>query len=141
MAHTNEGSDYLTNLGIRLRKARTDKHLSMDELAERAGYGNRSSIACIETGKRGLPVEKAIVLAEILEVSPYYLLTGMPNYKDKRDYLTKTEINDAAIMVEQYVTNTRGIELTDIEMQLVYEIKKMTEDEQRLLLKMISKEK
>lgn len=85
MTRTNE-SDYMKEFGDRLRKARKAKGMSMDELAEMAGYGNRSSIACIETGKRGVPTDKAFLLAEILGVSEYYLITG----KDGPDVLIET---------------------------------------------------
>jgi len=64
--------------GKRLREARERKGLTQLELAKLANLGE-STISFYELGRREPNYDILIRLAEILEVSPNYLLTGKDN--------------------------------------------------------------
>ena len=66
-----EKQEFLVAFGNRIRKLRTDKQLSLDELARKCGYTSenaRSSIQKIEAGKSDIPASKIKLLAQALEV-------------------------------------------------------------------------
>ena len=66
-----EKQEFLVAFGNRIRKLRTDKQLSLDELARKCGYTSenaRSSIQKIEAGKSDIPASKIKALAQALEV-------------------------------------------------------------------------
>ena len=57
-----------------IKKLRTEMGLSQDELARKAGYTDRSSIAKIEKGLVDLPQSKIILFAKIFGVTPGMLM-------------------------------------------------------------------
>ena len=57
-----------------IRRRRIELGMSQQELAEKAGYTDRSSIAKIETGKVDLTQSKIIAIAKALEISPGTLM-------------------------------------------------------------------
>ncbi len=66
-----EKQEFLVAFGNRIKKLRTDKQLSLDELARKCGYTSenaRSSIQKIEAGKSDIPASKIKLLAQALEV-------------------------------------------------------------------------
>lgn len=66
-----EKQEFLIAFGNRIRKLRTEKQLSLDELARKCGYTSenaRSSIQKIEAGKSDIPASKIKALAQALEV-------------------------------------------------------------------------
>ena len=73
-------------IGNRIKQSRKAMKMTQDELAERAGYSNRSSIARIETGLADIPGEKLLLLANILNTSVQYLQTGIDFQFDKSMY-------------------------------------------------------
>ena len=75
-----------TAIGNRIKQSRKTLKMTQDELAERAGYSNRSSIARIETGLADIPGEKLLLLANILNTSVQYLQTGIDFQFDKSMY-------------------------------------------------------
>ena len=75
-----------TAIGNRIKQSRKATKMTQDELAERAGYSNRSSIARIETGLADIPGEKLLLLANILNTSVQYLQTGIEFQFDKAMY-------------------------------------------------------
>lgn len=75
-----------TAIGNRIKQSRKAMKMTQDELAERAGYSNRSSIARIETGLADIPGEKLLLLANILNTSVQYLQTGIDFQFDKSMY-------------------------------------------------------
>ena len=71
--------EYLKAFGARVRLARESHGLTLQEVADRAGYtskGSRSTISSIEKGKNDIPLSKVSVLAEALGVDPHWLLFG-----------------------------------------------------------------
>ena len=73
-------------IGNRIKQSGKAMKMTQDELAERAGYSNRSSIARIETGLADIPGEKLLLLANILNTSVQYLQTGIEFQFDKAMY-------------------------------------------------------
>ena len=68
---------FLREFGQRVKTARKNKGLTLEELANKMGYiseNARSSVQKIETGKSDLPASKIRKLADILEVSAGYLM-------------------------------------------------------------------
>lgn len=61
--------------GERLRKARKEKGLSVDQLAQRTGYSG-SGVRAIENGQNGLRPDAAQKFAPILGTTAAWLLTG-----------------------------------------------------------------
>ena len=56
---------------VELRKARG---MTQEELARRAGFRNKASIAKIESGVQGVPYDKAQPIADALGVSPGHIM-------------------------------------------------------------------
>ena len=65
-----------------IRRRRIELGMSQQDLAEKAGYTDRSSIAKIETGKVDLTQSKIIAIAKALEISPGTLM-GWTTVKNK----------------------------------------------------------
>jgi len=61
--------EYLIAFGANLKKIRTEKNLTQNELAERAKVG-RSQIIRIEQGQINTTISSVIVLALALEIPP-----------------------------------------------------------------------
>lgn len=61
-------------LGDNVKRIRIEKGLSQDELAQRVGYTSRSTISCIESGKRDCSQRQIVALADALGISPGDLL-------------------------------------------------------------------
>lgn len=57
-----------------IKSLRLISNMSQEELAERAGYKDRSSIAKIEAGKVDLTESKILMFSEIFHVSPSELM-------------------------------------------------------------------
>jgi transcriptional regulator with XRE-family HTH domain len=62
-----------TKLGAKIRKLRTERHYSQEQLAGLAGM-NAKYLSEVERGERNLSVELLVALANVLEVSPADLL-------------------------------------------------------------------
>lgn len=57
-----------------IRRLRTEKKMSQQELAEKTGYTDRSSIAKIEHGEVDLPQSKIVLFAKALRTTPGELM-------------------------------------------------------------------
>lgn len=66
-----------------IRALRKSRGWSQQQLAERVGYGDRSSIAKIEAGKVDLPRSKIAEFAKVFDVTPAYLM----GYSEETDAL------------------------------------------------------
>lgn len=73
--------DYVS-LGERVRKARKQKRLTQEQLAEACDLST-AHIGHIERGTRALSIESLITLSEVLDVSTDYLLMDMSNSNEK----------------------------------------------------------
>lgn len=73
-----EKQEFLIAFGNRVRQLRTEKQMSLDELARKCGYTSdnaRSSIQKIEAGKSDIPASKIRLIAKALEV-PVSVIMG-----------------------------------------------------------------
>ena len=70
------------NMGEIIKTLRIKNGFSQEELARRAGYTNRSTIARIESGEIDLPQSKIVTFAEIFNVSPIDLF-GFDDQKEE----------------------------------------------------------
>lgn len=77
------------NIGERIKLRREELNISQEELAMKAGYKSRSSINKIEKDGRGLPQDKIQIIANILDVTPSYLMgwENEPTLLDRIIYL------------------------------------------------------
>jgi len=73
--------DYVS-LGERVRKARKQKRLTQEQLAEACNLST-AHIGHIERGTRALSIESLITLSEVLDVSTDYLLMDISNNNSK----------------------------------------------------------
>lgn len=69
-------------IGERVKEARERKGFTQDELAHKLGYKSRSSINKIEK-ERDIPRSMIVKLAEILDVTPAFLMGWDEEKKDK----------------------------------------------------------
>ena len=68
-----------------IKKLRLDRGWTQDELASRAGYTDRSSIAKIERGVVDLPQSKIKQFADIFGVTPGYLMGWVDEETSKKN--------------------------------------------------------
>ena len=64
----------MNTIGEKIKEARIKKGLSQAELAEQLGYKSRSSINKIEVGGRDIPRSQIVKIAQILDVTPSFLM-------------------------------------------------------------------
>ena len=74
-------------MGEIIRDLRILNDYSQDELAKKAGYSNRSTIARIESGEIDLPTSKILLFAEIFGVSPVDLFGFEDSDDEDREFL------------------------------------------------------
>lgn len=104
----------MDGLPERIKKRRLELGMSQDELARLLGYKSRSSIYCIELGKRDLPRKKIERFAKALKTTPEYIMgwnkgenTAMEqkNINQNKDVQTMSE-------AEFYKNADKGIKAT-----------------------------
>ena len=78
----NKDYDY-KSLGKRIRKIRSDKKLTQEQLAEACDLST-AHIGHIERGTRALSIESLITISRVLNVSTDYLLLDVSNNNDKQ---------------------------------------------------------
>lgn len=95
-------------VGERIRERRLQLGLTQEQLAERLGYADRTSVNKIEKSGRGFPQHKISRFADALDTTEVYLL-GMVDDPDWRMPAKETdavfELRDGEqIFVEKYRT-------------------------------------
>ena len=66
--------DYMATLYDRIKSRRTELGLTVEELAHKMGYKDKSSISKIENGKADIPQSKIAAFADALQTTPAYLM-------------------------------------------------------------------
>lgn len=89
--------------GKRLREMREKKGLTQAELAKIASLGE-STISFYESGKREPNYEVLVALADILDTTPNYLITGKNEWWEKDKPPTDIEL-------EEFIKNNSNIKL------------------------------
>ena len=64
--------DFMATLYDRIRSRRTELGLTVEELAHKMGYKDKSSISKIENGKADIPQSKIAAFADALETCLLY---------------------------------------------------------------------
>lgn len=94
----------MNTFGKNVKRIREAKGLSQDELAKRAGYTSRSTISCIESGKRDCSQKQIFLIANALGVSPGELF-------GKQEVILGTEIRK----IIKKISNEIGERYDDLE--------------------------
>ena len=68
----------MATLYDRIKSRRTELGLTVEELAHKMGYKDKSSISKIENGKADIPQSKIAAFADALETTPAYLMGWEP---------------------------------------------------------------
>lgn len=91
-------------MGDRIRKARLEKGLSQSELAELLGYKSRSSINKIEVEGRDIPRSSVVKFAQVLGVTPSYLMgwEDEPSEPDALEILMKKYDNIKPVKLKRF---------------------------------------
>ncbi|UOE58026.1 helix-turn-helix domain-containing protein [Cytobacillus oceanisediminis] len=93
-----------------LRKYRTEKNLSMQELADKLSLASKSAISLYETGKRQPTFETLIRISNVLEVSVDDLF-----YSDNPERLHLDDYrNEAGLLDIESIIRTEGIKYKDM---------------------------
>lgn len=99
-------------IGLKIKNLRLSKKLSQEELAQKIGYKEKSSVAKIESGKIDLPQSKIVAIAKVLGTTPSYLMEGDEEI-DKESSLDNLQVKTIAAHFEaEEFTET---EIQDIE--------------------------
>ena len=64
----------MATLNDRIKSRRTELGLTVEELAHKMGYKDKSSISKIENGKADIPQSKIAAFADALQTTPAYLM-------------------------------------------------------------------
>ena len=64
----------MATLYDRIKSRRTELGLTVEELAHKMGYKDKSSISKIENGKADIPQSKIAAFADALQTTPAYLM-------------------------------------------------------------------
>lgn len=86
----------------RIRRLRQENNMSQDELAKKTGYASRSTINKIEAGKIDISRAKIKVFADVLGVTPAYLMGWVD--ESEQGYYTDPEVAEYA---EELRTNPK----------------------------------
>ena len=89
-------SEEMKAFGLRVRKYRTEREMTLQELADKCGYTSRASINKIENGEVDVPTSKVQLIADALGVSPLDLM-------GKRDEPDSYYINEETAQIAQQI--------------------------------------
>lgn len=103
----------MKKLGEQIKRARLQKEWTQEELAKRMGYKSKSTINKIELGVNDIPQSKVLQFAEVLEVSPRFLM-GWENENPEDLGALAAEVLSNAKML-QLMKNVRKLSGADFE--------------------------
>lgn len=89
-------SEEMKAFGLRVRKYRTEREMTLQELADKCGYTSRASINKIENGEVDVPTSKVQLIADALGVSPLDLM-------GKRDEPEGYYLNEETAQIAQQI--------------------------------------
>jgi len=87
----------LISLGKNIKAARLQKQWTQEELAARMGYKSKSTINKIELGINDIPQSKIAQFAEVLGVTPGYLM-GWEQEPEESGALAAKVLKDPALL-------------------------------------------
>ena len=77
-----KGCCWMIALYRNIKNRRLELKMTQTELAEKVGYADKGMISRIENGKVDLSQSQVLKFAEVLEVSPSYLMGWQENKQD-----------------------------------------------------------
>lgn len=93
-----------TTIGARIKARRQELKMTQRDLAARMGYKDHTTITRTEAGKVDLPQSRIAQFAEVLGVSPGYLLGWDQEPEDLADVAARVLLDpDLLGMIEQYL--------------------------------------
>lgn len=116
-----------------IKKRRLELGMSQEELARRAGYTSRSTIAHIERGAINIPQSKVIDIAHALKVTPSYLY-GWEEPIDIENGILLTELTASQEDFMEHYFEMFPHQQVAFE-KLAYYAERLDEDKLRLLVK------
>lgn len=91
-------------IGDRIREKRMERKWSQRDLAAKMNYSNHSTIGKIESGKVDIPQSRIVQFADVLGVTPAYLMGWEQEPEDLADVTAQVLLNpDTLAMVEKYL--------------------------------------
>lgn len=103
-------------VGSRIKDRRLELGLTLDELASKVGYSDKSTLSRVENGKTDMPLKKLDKIAQVLDVTPAYLIgftpEDIPDGLNKEHYLDYIfDSNSPEFMA---VVECKGIAVNDL---------------------------
>lgn len=89
-------------IGEKIRLRRMERGWSMQELAERMGYANKSTVARIESGKIDPPQSKVIKFAAALDTSVADLMGWLEDQEQKEKPVKEDELSENIKMLVDF---------------------------------------
>ncbi len=105
---TMETKDAFSNFGQNLRRLRKEKGYTQTQLAELSGISQRAIVHCEKHSKRPT-LEKAITLAEALDVNLEELLGIEQKKKKKKDDIVSYKLMKKVRVIEQLPTRDQNM--------------------------------
>ena len=69
-------------IGSRIRKLRIQKGMTQMQLADELHIANKARLSNYENGRREVPLEVVILMADYFQISTDYILRGIPEKED-----------------------------------------------------------
>lgn len=98
------GEGAYDDIGRRVKWIRKEKGFTQQQLAEKLGYADRSTINKIEKGGRKLQIENLVTYVKLFDIPADYFVSGLPygatHYKDtlrKFHYIDQIKLIEATI--------------------------------------------
>lgn len=122
-----------TGLGKRIKKRRTDLHLTQEELAHRMGYKSKAAICKVEGGEDNITSDRIQKFADALETTPSYLMGWEENPTDINEEAGKLYSAYAFRVLYDSLPLEEQEKINEIEKQLV----NLTPENRTLILNLL----
>jgi transcriptional regulator with XRE-family HTH domain len=99
------GEKLMANIGVNIKRARRKLGWTQEELASRMGYKSKSTINKIELGINDIPQSKIVQFAEVLGVTPGYIM-GWEQEPEDMGALAAMVLKDPGLLnlAKNYIT-------------------------------------
>jgi repressor LexA len=107
------------NAGVYIKNKRNELKMTQEELAEKMGYKDRSTIAKIEAGKNDITRTKLIAFAKALNTTPSYLM-GWENSRGEIDLGgMQLDLGMSQREVEDFIQRTSFVNIVSIDVKKI----------------------
>lgn len=130
-------------VGRRIKDRRIELGWTLDELAAKVGYSDKSTLSRVENGKTDMPLKKLDKIAQVLDVTPAYLIgfteADIPDGLNKELYLNYihdsknpdflaaiegTPSDDLCIKIKAFDLNDAEVDYMDKQLTFIVEQRK-----------------